>query len=77
MRNVRLLTRGPLDGDNARNVMCFIEESFDLGKSDLQIVQGLDLLLAPRRVRLWRDGVGALCVLVDQPATSGGETDLA
>jgi hypothetical protein len=74
MRNIRLLTRGPLDGEDARNVMSFIEESFDLGETDTQIGRGLHVLLSPRRVKLWRDGVGALCVLVDQPAKSSEAT---
>jgi hypothetical protein len=70
MRNIRLLSRGALDGDEARNALCFIEESFDLGETDSQIGDGLRLLLAPRGITLWRDGIGALCVLVDHPVTS-------
>ena len=68
MADVRLLTRGPLDATDARNVLNFIEESFDLGEADDQIGRGLRALLAPGRVRLWRDAVGALCVLVEPAA---------
>lgn len=70
MQNVRLLSRGAIDGDDARNALCYIEESFDLGENDNQIAEGLTQLLAPRGIKLWRDGIGALCVLVEQKAES-------
>lgn len=70
MERIRLVTRGPLARDEARNVESYIEEGFDLGEGDRQIAAGLRLLLAPRPVRLWRDVYGALCVVVDQPAES-------
>lgn len=70
MQNVRLLSRGALDGEDARNALSYIEESLDLAESDAQIADGLGRLLAPRGIKIWRDGIGALCVLVEQPAES-------